>query len=30
MRKELLQHLSIVGDGELKPVVRAALPLIHG
>lgn len=25
MRKELLQHLSAAGDGELKPVVREAV-----
>jgi formate dehydrogenase subunit delta len=25
MRKALLQHLSVPGDGELKPVVRAAV-----
>lgn len=28
MRKELLQHVSVAGDGELKPVVRAALKAI--
>jgi formate dehydrogenase subunit delta len=25
MRKALLQHLSVAGDSELKPVVRAAV-----
>jgi formate dehydrogenase subunit delta len=25
MRKELLQHLSVAGDGALKPVVREAV-----
>lgn len=25
MRKELLQHLAVAGDDELKPVVRAAM-----
>jgi formate dehydrogenase subunit delta len=28
MRKDLLQHLSVAGNGELKPVVRAALKVI--
>ncbi len=29
MRGELLAYLARVGDGELKPVVRDALPLIR-
>jgi formate dehydrogenase subunit delta len=28
MRRELLAHVASAGDGELKDVVRAALPLI--
>ena len=29
MRGELLAHVAHAGDGELKPVVRDALPLIR-
>jgi hypothetical protein len=29
MHAELIAYMTVSGDGELKPVVRAALPLIQ-